>query len=624
MKIESTGELEQSSAAAFIDRRPGTTADTETTATDPYPAFPAELKALPNFVVWNYELRNGKPTKVPTNPDNFRRADCTDTRTWSTYENALAGSTLSEGIGCVITSPYVAVDLDKCRDPKTRETEPWARQILDELNSYSEISPSGRGFHIWVRSSLPNGRRRVGRVEMYDKARYFTVTGNQVADTSPNIEVRDLTSLHSRLETLDPQNITTSPTKQVESRGSSPSSKLESLIAGRWQGLYTSQSEADSALCVMLARKHDCDVAIIAAEFRKSGLYREKWDRQDYRDRTIENAIDLVKKDTRPPSGPQDKAENADALNWRSSFKSYSEMEPGEPQFLIKNFLPYGVTFVGGLPGSGKTWLCLSMAKALTTGQKFLGHYEVPAPAPVLYLIPEVGERSFRARLDKMRLTTAGDWFICRTMKDGICSLNEGRLIAAVKALKPVVILDTAIRFSTADSENSATDNRQLTNGIFGLLKAGARGVIGNHHATKASAKQSQLSLETALRGSGDIGAICDAAWGLQCTKEEELEIRVKCVKARDFEPESAFRIMGRPYINKNGDFVMIDALHSQDQHARGDALVKAIQDNPKATYRQLTAACGIPLKQIRDRAQNAGWNKKKGCCWAQIEDELL
>src|SRR5207245_4467977 len=113
-------------------------------------------------------------------------------------------------------------------------------------------------------------------------------------------------------------------------RESSPRSKLANLMAGTCNGLYTSQSEADAALCVMLARKHDCDPVIIDAEFRKSGLYRDKWDRQDYRDRTIDNAISLVRQNTRPRSGQQVEAESADVLEWRSSFKSYTEMEAGE------------------------------------------------------------------------------------------------------------------------------------------------------------------------------------------------------------------------------------------------------------------------------------------------------
>jgi hypothetical protein len=67
------------------------------------------------------------------------------------------------------------------------------------------------------------------------------------------------------------------------------------LMAGRWeQYSYDSQSEADLALCVLLARKHDSDASKIDAEFRKSGLYREKWDRRNYSEPTIAEAIRVV------------------------------------------------------------------------------------------------------------------------------------------------------------------------------------------------------------------------------------------------------------------------------------------------------------------------------------------
>jgi RecA-family ATPase len=79
-------------------------------------------------------------------------------------------------------------------------------------------------------------------------------------------------------------------------------------------------------------------------------------------------------------------------------------MERGELEFLISDFLPRGVTFIGGLPGAGKTWFALSLVKALVTGVPFLGRYAVPARVPVLYLIPEVGERAFRSRLERCGL----------------------------------------------------------------------------------------------------------------------------------------------------------------------------------------------------------------------------
>ena len=64
---------------------------------------------------------------------------------------------------------------------------------------------------------------------MYDKDRYFTVTGNHLAGTPETIEERDLSSLHSRLPTLDPEN--KKPPKSVTSL-KKRESKFETLLAG--------------------------------------------------------------------------------------------------------------------------------------------------------------------------------------------------------------------------------------------------------------------------------------------------------------------------------------------------------------------------------------------------------
>ena len=58
--------------------------------------------------------------------------------------------------------------------------EPWAQAIIDECDSYTEISPSTKGVHIWVRGKVPAGGNRRGRMEMYDQnsPRYMTVTGD--------------------------------------------------------------------------------------------------------------------------------------------------------------------------------------------------------------------------------------------------------------------------------------------------------------------------------------------------------------------------------------------------------------------------------------------------------------
>ena len=83
-------------------------------------------------------------------------ASTADSSTWGTFER-VADFRGADGIGFVFTEddPYVGIDLDDCRDPDTGELTDLANSIVEQLDSYTEISPSGTGIHIIVRGVLP-------------------------------------------------------------------------------------------------------------------------------------------------------------------------------------------------------------------------------------------------------------------------------------------------------------------------------------------------------------------------------------------------------------------------------------------------------------------------------------
>jgi putative DNA primase/helicase len=142
--------------------------------------IPTELKRRPQWVVWKLEERDGKPTKVPYTPRTGQRASSTDLLTWSTFEGVYStySSGRYDGIGFMFCSgdPYTGVDLDDCRDPETGEIERWAAEIIESLDSYTELSPSGTGVHIFVKGRTIKARKN-SSIEVYSTARVFTVTG---------------------------------------------------------------------------------------------------------------------------------------------------------------------------------------------------------------------------------------------------------------------------------------------------------------------------------------------------------------------------------------------------------------------------------------------------------------
>ncbi len=141
---------------------------------------PEEMKIRPQWVNWRLEERGGDLTKVPYMPGTERKASSTDLTTWGTFEDALDRY---DGIGFVFSSgdPYVGVDLDGCVDPETGEIEPWAAEIVEALDSYTELSPRGTGIHIIAKGEIP-GNGKGGRVEMYSAKRFFTVAGHTLSE----------------------------------------------------------------------------------------------------------------------------------------------------------------------------------------------------------------------------------------------------------------------------------------------------------------------------------------------------------------------------------------------------------------------------------------------------------
>jgi len=289
--------------------------------------LPANLRDRDQWVCWKEEPRDGKPTKIPVTPGSGAFASSTDPETWASFETALeyAGTENADGIGFVFTDddPIVGVDLDDCRDPASGDVDDTAQDIIERLDSYTEISPSGTGFHVLIKGELPDGRNRRGSIELYDTARFFTVTGDRLEDTPARVARRQdaLVAIHreyvqdsdsdSEHESGDRRSRNETETtgsaahtdvdledQELLERAQNASNgeKFERLWRGSTAG-YESQSEADMALCCLLAFWTGGDHQQIDRLFRQSGLLRDKWDEVHYADgstygeKTVERAI---------------------------------------------------------------------------------------------------------------------------------------------------------------------------------------------------------------------------------------------------------------------------------------------------------------------------------------------
>lgn len=97
---------------------------------------------------------------------------------WRPFEEAIEVLERYDGVGFVFSSgdPYTGVDLDNCIQQETGEIEQWALEIIRHLDSYTELSATGRGVHIIVKGEVTN--RRQGDIEVYSSKRFFTMTGH--------------------------------------------------------------------------------------------------------------------------------------------------------------------------------------------------------------------------------------------------------------------------------------------------------------------------------------------------------------------------------------------------------------------------------------------------------------
>jgi hypothetical protein len=275
-----------------------------------------EILQYRQWVAWRYgKIRsNGKRAKEPINPHTGELAKANDPETWADHTKAVSTVELYglDGIGFMFSKddPFVGVDLDRCI--KDGEIAPWALNIVGKLDSYAEISPSGTGIKGIVRGSLPTDKTGVRRspVELYQHGRFFTITGEELEPKSGTAEAQDcqepLEKLYRRVEAARPA---ASPTREPRTAQAGFSGDDERLLekaarnrlfralyyAGDTSG-FASQSDADLALCGTLAFWTGKDTERMDRLFRGSALYREKWERSDYRRSTIETAISRCQK----------------------------------------------------------------------------------------------------------------------------------------------------------------------------------------------------------------------------------------------------------------------------------------------------------------------------------------
>lgn len=255
--------------------------------------IPLQLRETPQWVV-------ASPEAVPLSVSTGRATDPTNPLSWGTFEQAVATGNPYLGFCLSHHDPYTIIDLDdKLKNPATPEQKAFHHQLIEAFGSYTEVSRSGRGYHIIVRGRLPAGRRSdKNKIEVYCVDRFFILTGDvvpgytEIVDGQKGLDwllsnVLDKTIPGHRSFELDTCADQPHTDQELLNNMASASNadKTIGLWNGEWERLgYPTQSEADLALMDILCHYSPND-AQCRRMFRFSGLgQRAKAQRDAYLD----------------------------------------------------------------------------------------------------------------------------------------------------------------------------------------------------------------------------------------------------------------------------------------------------------------------------------------------------
>jgi putative DNA primase/helicase len=274
-----------------------------------YHQLPEELRQRPQWILMRTKKSpSGRLLKLPWNPHKPREsASIANPTTWSAFDHVLDVLKPGDHPAFALTEddPYVLVDFDKCLFD--RRIVRQVHRDVAYLASYTEVSVSGTGLHVIARGSLPVAGRKNKDLEMYQSGRFVLLTGTiyERRDTI-NDRQQELMALYERSFPKSevrsrPEQARTLADEELLERAfrAKNGRKVRDLYDGKWENYYRTQSEADAALCSLVGF-YSQSAEQVDRLFRRSGLFREKWDEvhfadgSTYGEKTVDRALKQV------------------------------------------------------------------------------------------------------------------------------------------------------------------------------------------------------------------------------------------------------------------------------------------------------------------------------------------
>lgn len=272
-----------------------------------YENIPDELKWEKRWCLYKIILRDGKNTKMPIMP-NGKPAKSNDRKTWHGFDDCMDAlcKNQSLGLGFFLGDGYIGIDIDKVSDEIIEYSMDFnaasmTANFLRGISTYAEISPSKTGLHFIGKGKVPGERKRYKNLEIYDRDRFFTITGNILKDKDRskivNINQELLPLYQIYMPSIDSVEgkagrINLNPSSLAYKNRFSQNDilnilfnrgyfnysgeDLRQIYNGNYQNYFNSQSEADFFMLGRLLY-YTADVEASISFMERGGLKRNKW-----------------------------------------------------------------------------------------------------------------------------------------------------------------------------------------------------------------------------------------------------------------------------------------------------------------------------------------------------------
>lgn len=259
--------------------------------------IPDELIELPQWVLWRAEWDNKQQqyNKVPYSYAGYR-ASSTNNDTWTIFDaihNLYEKNDQYDGIGFMLSDDdnYIVLDIDNAIDETGQITSDLALYMTEI--TYCEKSPSGTGLHCFFKGELPSERKKKRSdldIELYDNARFMTVTGESIGQSEINDDqdiLNNLVDRYFKLEkSLEKTTVHTFDESEILSDDevinlmlkSKQKDKISDLLEGNYEGYFVSPSEAVQSLLHYLAFYTSKNKTQMECIFLNYNNLTDKWD----------------------------------------------------------------------------------------------------------------------------------------------------------------------------------------------------------------------------------------------------------------------------------------------------------------------------------------------------------